>query len=217
MANGEHQAASATAGAVTLPVVVNRILHRPPPNQSFTNLHPISTSEGDETRRRRARRRRRLRHAGSDQRTDVGDKYVLEEMLRSGANLGGEPSGHIIFADRSLAGDGLVTLLEMLRIMTETGQEFAEVVRGLHPFPQKITNVRVREKPPLESVPGVGEALAACRDDLGKRGRVVVRYSGTEPVARVMVEAESAELVERHVTRIAEAIARTLGSAEGKP
>ena len=119
-------------------------------------------------------------------RTDVGDKYVLEEMLRSGANLGGEPSGHIIFADRSLAGDGLVTLLEMLRIMTETGQEFAEVVRGLHPFPQKITNVRVREKPPLESVPGVGEALAACRDELGKRGRVVVRYSGTEPVARVM-------------------------------
>jgi len=150
------------------------------------------------------------------ERTAVGDKYVLEEMLRSGSNLGGESSGHIIFADLSLAGDGLVTLLEMLRIMRETGQGFAQIVSGLNPFPQRIRNVRVREKPPLEAVPGVGSALAACRSELGERGRVVVRYSGTEPVARVMVEADSAELVDRHVTRIAEAIVRALGTEESE-
>ena len=149
-------------------------------------------------------------------RTAVGDKYVLEGMLRWGSNLGGEPSGHIIFADLSLAGDGLVTLLEMLRIMRETGQSFAQIVSGLKPFPQRIRNVRVREKPPLEAVPGVGSALAACRSELGERGRVVVRYSGTEPVARVMVEADSAELVDRHVTRIAEAIVRALGTEESE-
>jgi phosphoglucosamine mutase len=150
-------------------------------------------------------------------RTAVGDKYVLEEMLRSGSNLGGEPSGHIIFADRSLAGDGLVTLLEMLRIIRETGQGFAEIVSGLKPFPQRIRNLRVREKPPLEAVAGVGDAIAACRSELGERGRVVVRYSGTEPVARVMVEADSAELVERHVTRIADAIAAALGTGGRNP
>jgi phosphoglucosamine mutase len=144
-------------------------------------------------------------------RTPVGDKYVLEEMLRSGMNLGGEPSGHIIFSDISLAGDGIVTLLQVLRLLSETGKLFSELVGGLKQFPQIIRNVPVREKPPLDAIPEVSAAVDDCRKDAGQRGRVVVRYSGTEKLARVMVEAESAALVERHARRIAEAIERTLG------
>ena len=144
-------------------------------------------------------------------RTPVGDKYVLEEMLRSGINLGGEPSGHIIFSDISLAGDGIITLLQVLRLLEETGRPFSELVSGLRQFPQTIRNVRVREKPPLDSIPEVARAIADCRREFVNRGRVVVRYSGTEPLARVMVEAEQAEAVERHAARIAEAIESKLG------
>ena len=144
-------------------------------------------------------------------RTPVGDKYVLEEMLRSGINLGGEPSGHIIFSDVSLAGDGIITLLEILRLLDETAHPFTELVSGLRQFPQIIRNVRVREKLPLDSIPEVARAIAACRDEFVDRGRVVVRYSGTEPLARVMVEAEQAEAVERHAARIAQAIESKLG------
>jgi phosphoglucosamine mutase len=144
-------------------------------------------------------------------RTAVGDKYVLEEMLRSGINLGGEPSGHIIFSDISLAGDGLITLLRILRLLDETGASLEDLVRELKQFPQIIRNVRVREKPPLESIPAVAGAVADCQREFGERGRVVVRYSGTEKVARVMVEAEEAEAVERHAARIASAIESNLG------
>jgi phosphoglucosamine mutase len=144
-------------------------------------------------------------------RTAVGDKYVLEEMLRSGISLGGEPSGHLIFADLSLAGDGMITLLEVLRLLAETAQPFGELLRGFHPFPQLIRNVRVREKPPLESIPSVARAITECCTELGERGRVVVRYSGTEPLARVMVEGAEAEAVEDHTTRIAKAIESALG------
>ncbi|MGA2986796.1 MAG: phosphoglucosamine mutase [Terriglobia bacterium] len=144
-------------------------------------------------------------------RTDVGDKYVLEEMLRSGISLGGEPSGHIIFSDLSLAGDGMITLLEVLRLLAETGQPFGELLRGYQPFPQLIRNVRVREKPPLESIPSVAQAITECCTELGERGRVVVRYSGTEPVARVMVEGAEAQAVKDHTARIAAAIESALG------
>jgi phosphoglucosamine mutase len=145
-------------------------------------------------------------------RAAVGDKYVLEEMLRSGLNLGGEPSGHIIFAHLSLAGDGIITLLEVLRLMAETCQSLEELTRSFKPFPQIIQNVRVREKAPLESIAEVGRAIAACRSEIGKQGRVVVRYSGTEPVARVMVEAGEAKMVEYHAARIAQAIDAALGT-----
>jgi phosphoglucosamine mutase len=144
-------------------------------------------------------------------RTAVGDKYVLEEMLRSGLNLGGEPSGHIIFADLSLAGDGIITTLEVLRLMAETHQPFEELTRTFKPFPQIIQNVRVKEKAPLESLPAVTRAIAQCRSEIGKQGRVVVRYSGTEPLVRVMVEAGEAGMVERHAARIAQAIDSALG------
>jgi phosphoglucosamine mutase len=145
-------------------------------------------------------------------RTAVGDKYVLEEMLRSGANLGGEPSGHIIFSDLSLAGDGLITLLQVLRLLEETNQSLEDLMCGLRQFPQIIRNVRVREKRPLESVPEVARAIDDCRRTFRERGRVVVRYSGTESLARVMVEAEEAEAVEHHAARIAAAIDAALGA-----
>ncbi len=145
-------------------------------------------------------------------RTAVGDKYVLEEMLRSGINLGGEPSGHIIFSDLSLAGDGIITLLQVLRVLAETGEPFDRLVSGLKPFPQVIRNVRVREKLKLESIPQVARAIEECRREFGERGRVVVRCSGTEPLARVMVEGEQSEAVERHAARIAEAIDSVLGA-----
>jgi phosphoglucosamine mutase len=152
------------------------------------------------------------RHGIGLKRTAVGDRYVLEEMMRSGISLGGEPSGHIIYADISRAGDGLITMLQMLRLLAETGQSLESLMEGLRPFPQLIRNVRVREKPPFESIPNVAEAIAASRREFGERGRVVVRYSGTEKLARVMVEAEDAAAVERHAGRIAESIAAAIGT-----
>jgi phosphoglucosamine mutase len=147
-------------------------------------------------------------------RTAVGDKYVLEEMQRSGISLGGEPSGHIIFAHLSLAGDGIITLIQMVRLMAETGQSFEELTRAFQPFPQIIQNVRVREKAPLEALPEVSRAIAECRSEIGEQGRVVVRYSGTEPLARVMVEAGEAGMVKYHAARIAQAIQSALGGIE---
>jgi phosphoglucosamine mutase len=145
-------------------------------------------------------------------RTAVGDKYVLEEMLRSGINLGGEPSGHIIFSDLSLAGDGLITMIEVLRVLAETGRSLDELAGGLQQFPQVIRNIRVRQKPPLESLPGVSVALQACRTDFENRGRVVLRYSGTEPLARVMVEGDDADRVNHHAAQIAGAIEAEVGA-----
>ncbi len=147
-------------------------------------------------------------------RTDVGDKFVLEEMLRSGINLGGEPSGHIIFADVSLAGDGLVTLLEILRLISETGEDLQHRLSGLKQFPQVIRNVRVRSKPSLDSLPGVQQAIRDCNRECGERGRVVVRYSGTETLARVMVEAEDGHVVERHAELISRAIQAAIGDGD---
>jgi len=154
------------------------------------------------------------RHGIGFKRTAVGDKYVLEEMIRSGINLGGEPSGHIIFSDISLAGDGIITLLQVLRLLDETGKPLSELVRPLKQFPQIIRNVRVRERLALDSIPQVNRAVAEFRREVGDRGRVVVRYSGTEPLARVMVEAEKPELVERHAGLIAGAIDFVLGSGK---
>lgn len=145
-------------------------------------------------------------------RTAVGDKYVLEEMLRSGINLGGEPSGHIIFSDASLAGDGFITLLQLVRLLFSSKKPADDLMRGFRPFPQLIRNVPVASKPPLESIPEVAAALSRCREDMRDRGRVVLRYSGTERLARVMVEGERASAVEHHASEIAAAIERTLGA-----
>lgn len=144
-------------------------------------------------------------------RTAVGDRYVLEEMLRSGYNLGGEPSGHIIFADLSLAGDGIITLLQILSLLGDSGASFGELIKGLKQYPQVIHNVPVREKLPLESITEVARTIETSRNELGETGRIVVRYSGTEPLARIMVEAVDSDTVERHVAQIAKAIESSIG------
>src|SRR4051812_48940194 len=125
-------------------------------------------------------------------RANVGDKYVLEEMMKTGATLGGEQSGHIIFRDgEATTGDGLLTALRLMDIMARSGHSLADLVADLKVFPQRIQNVRVREKIPLDRVPAVKSAIQAAQRELDGNGRVVVRYSGTEALARVMVEAES--------------------------
>lgn len=146
-------------------------------------------------------------------RTPVGDKYVLEEMLRLDANLGGEPSGHIIFRDLATTGDGLLTAVEMLRIISESGQELERLVDGLREFPQTIRNLRIREKIPIAELSRVSEQIHLSEQSLGTAGRIVVRYSGTEPVVRVMVEAESEALVEQHASAIVRAIEQSIGTA----
>ena len=143
-------------------------------------------------------------------RVPVGDRYVLEEMLRSGSNLGGEQAGHIIFLDDSPAGDGLLTALKLASLISLRGP-LDELVEGLKVFPQTILNVKVRAKPPLELLPQVAHVLTEATRALGDSGRIVLRYSGTEPLARVMVEAERAEDVERWSKAIAAAIQSSLG------
>jgi phosphoglucosamine mutase len=145
-------------------------------------------------------------------RANVGDKYVLEEMLETGATLGGEQSGHVIFRDGdSTTGDGLLTALRLMDIIARTGKSLAELVSDLKVFPQKIENVRVREKIPFAQVPAVQAAITAAERELDGNGRVVVRYSGTEALARVMVEAESEEKMQAVTAAIAEEIQKALG------
>ena len=148
-------------------------------------------------------------------RTPVGDKYVMEEMQRAGLNLGGEQSGHIIFSDLATTGDGLLTALQVLRIMAEERQTLEQLVEGLAVFPQTIRNVQVREKVPLESLPRVQEQIRVSQQSLGSAGRILVRYSGTELLARVMVEAESAEAVERHASALVRVIQESIGERIG--
>jgi phosphoglucosamine mutase len=143
-------------------------------------------------------------------RADVGDRYVLEEMLRGGCNLGGEQSGHIIFLDDATTGDGLLTAVKIASLVALRGP-LDQLVQGLKVFPQTIRNVKVRSKPPLESLPEVARTLAEATRALGDSGRIVLRYSGTEPKARVMVEAEHAEDVERWTAALAAAIQTALG------
>jgi phosphoglucosamine mutase len=145
-------------------------------------------------------------------RANVGDKYVLEEMQRVGATLGGEQSGHILFRDGdATTGDGLLTAIRVLEIMVRTGRTLADLVSDLKVFPQTIRNVRVREKVPFSEIPNVQSAITSAESELDGNGRVVVRYSGTEALARVMIEAESKE----QMTRIAASIAEALESALG--
>lgn len=146
-------------------------------------------------------------------RANVGDKYVLEEMLKSGAILGGEQSGHIIFRDGdATTGDGLLTALRVMEIMARAGKPLAQLVGDLKVFPQTIQNVRVREKVPFAQVPEIQQAIEAAERELDGNGRVVVRYSGTEALARVMVEAESEEKMKRTAEEIASSIKRAIGA-----
>jgi phosphoglucosamine mutase len=145
-------------------------------------------------------------------RANVGDKYVLEEMLKTGATLGGEQSGHIIFRDgEATTGDGLLTALRLMDVIIRSGKSLAELISDLKVFPQKIQNIRVRDKIPFTQVPTVQKAIEAAERELDGNGRVVVRYSGTEALARVMVEAESEEKMQALTSGIAAEIQKALG------
>jgi phosphoglucosamine mutase len=145
-------------------------------------------------------------------RAPVGDKYVLEEMQKTGAVLGGEQSGHIILSREATTGDGLLTAIRVLSIVAASGRSLAQLVSGLKVFPQTIKNVRVKERRPLEQLPQVMAAIQNAEQQLGGNGRVNVRYSGTESLARVMVEAETEEMVHRLAGQIAAALESAIGT-----
>lgn len=144
-------------------------------------------------------------------RTNVGDKYVHEEMVARGANLGGEQSGHTIFLDDFPTGDGILTSLRMLEVMVERGETLASLVEDMAEFPQTLVNVRVTRKPDFSEFPEITAAVEETRARLGREGRLDLRYSGTEPLARVMVEARDRDLVESCAKRVADAIRKHLG------
>lgn len=146
-------------------------------------------------------------------RANVGDKYVLEEMQKVGATLGGEQSGHILFRDGdATTGDGLLTALRVMEIMVQSGKSLAELAADLKVFPQTIRNVRVKEKVPFAQIPAVQQVIRAAESELDGNGRVVVRYSGTEALARVMIEAENQAQMERIADGIVLAIKSHLGA-----
>ena len=144
-------------------------------------------------------------------RTPVGDRYVVEAMRASGAKLGGEQSGHLIFLNHSTTGDGTLAALQLLRIMVRTGKPLSELASLLTPYPQQLVNVPVARKIPFADAPGIAQASAEAERRLDGRGRVLLRYSGTESLARVMVEAEDPALVETLCALLATAVAEALG------
>ncbi len=144
-------------------------------------------------------------------RAPVGDRYVLEEMRRLGANLGGEQSGHVIFLDHARTGDGLLTALQLFRALRESGQPLASLAGQLEKCPQVLVNIRVRVKPPLSELRGVSGTLARWEGKLDGRARLLVRYSGTEPLARVMVEGDDQTTIDAAAREIAAAIREEIG------
>ncbi|MBM3726617.1 MAG: phosphoglucosamine mutase [Acidobacteria bacterium] len=152
-----------------------------------------------------------LRNAGIRMlRAPVGDKYVLEQMMSAGAILGGEQSGHVIFHELSTTGDGLLTALQVLSVVQSTGKSLDELTADLQVFPQKLVNVRVKEKRPLSEMPGASAEIAAAESAFNGSGRVLVRFSGTEPLIRVMVEGRDQVQVDHWVNRIAHVIQEEL-------
>jgi phosphoglucosamine mutase len=143
-------------------------------------------------------------------RTDVGDKYVLDELMRSGGSLGGEQSGHIIFPRLSLAGDGLITTLSLLRAMAEDNKRLHELTQGFERYPQVLVNVKVREKRPFADFEPIRSLVRETESKLGDRGRLLLRYSGTELLARVMIEGENQHEIEGYARNLASAIREIL-------
>ncbi|MBI4481795.1 MAG: phosphoglucosamine mutase [Acidobacteria bacterium] len=147
-------------------------------------------------------------------RTAVGDRYVAEEMLRREVAIGGEQSGHIILLDYAATGDGLLTTLKLLELLRQSGATLYELARDLPKYPQVLLNVRVREKVPFEQVPALADAIEKARERLGNSSRLLVRYSGTEPVARVMTEGPDADQVQREARLLAGLIREHLGTSQ---
>ncbi|MBI1747421.1 MAG: phosphoglucosamine mutase [Acidobacteria bacterium] len=144
-------------------------------------------------------------------RAPVGDRYVLEEMITHGINIGGEQSGHIILSDYSIAGDGLLTALKVLQIMSDQRKSLAELVVDMQKLPQTLINVRVKTKVPFDNYPAIQAQLDRCQADLGDQSRILLRYSGTEPLARIMIEGQDQALIEAEARKIADTIREQLG------
>ncbi|MBX7220260.1 MAG: phosphoglucosamine mutase [Blastocatellia bacterium] len=147
-------------------------------------------------------------------RASVGDRFVLEELLKTGAKVGGEQSGHLIFPHISLAGDGMLTALQVLRVLVESGKSLDELTGGLKTCPQVLVNVRVREKLPFADVPAIAAAAAAIEAHFAGRGRLLLRYSGTEKLARVMIEGEDLNDVTAQANHLADIIRAEIGEAQ---
>jgi phosphoglucosamine mutase len=153
-----------------------------------------------------------LRESGIDLiRCPVGDKYVMEEMIKRGISIGGEQSGHVIFSDHLFTGDGIATALNVLRVMAETGRELADLAAELVSYPQVLVNVRVRERTDLKSVPAIAASMARIEEQLAGQGRLLVRYSGTEPLLRVMIEGRNQQEIQGWAREIADSVKQHLG------
>jgi phosphoglucosamine mutase len=146
----------------------------------------------------------------------VGDRHVVEKMKEHGAILGGEESGHIVFLKQHTTGDGLFSALKLLAAMNSLQQPLSRLARLMEVFPQVLINVTVTAKPPVERVAGLSDAITTSVKELGERGRVLVRYSGTEPVLRVMVEGEDEARIRACASAIAEAARKTLGPSDSE-
>jgi phosphoglucosamine mutase len=147
-------------------------------------------------------------------RTKVGDRFVVEAMREGGYNLGGEQSGHTVFLDHNTTGDGLLSALQVLAVMVRTGRPLSELAAIMPRIPQVLINLKVLEKKPLSQTPELGRVISIQEDKLGGRGRVLVRYSGTEPKLRIMVEAENEQLMHQAAEQIRLAAVDCLGAAE---
>jgi phosphoglucosamine mutase len=144
--------------------------------------------------------------------SQVGDRYVLQEMIKSDTNLGGESSGHVIFLEHNTTGDGLVSALQVLRIMIETGSKLSELAGAFKKFPQICVNVPVRSKPPIDTVEGLFQAMTEVQDALGSSGRLLVRYSGTEPILRIMVEGPKRSQIHQYAEQLANIVRAHIGA-----
>jgi phosphoglucosamine mutase len=141
----------------------------------------------------------------------VGDRYVLEDMIRLGAVIGGEDAGHLIFLEHHTTGDGIITAIQLIAVMSETGQPLSELAKMMEVYPQKLINVDVKSKPEISTLPEVVEAIQRVEAELGENGRVLVRYSGTQNMCRVMVEGPTKDVTEKYCRQIADLIKKTLG------
>jgi phosphoglucosamine mutase len=145
-------------------------------------------------------------------RTRVGDRYVIEEMMKQNLNLGGEQSGHIIFRDFTTTGDGIISALQILRIMHTTGQPLSKLKTCLKKYPQAQRNLKVRAKPPIEELREVVQLRDEVERELAGKGRVLLRYSGTEPKIRLLIEGRERDKIDKHANRIADAIQSAIGA-----
>lgn len=144
-------------------------------------------------------------------RTPVGDRYVLEEMVRSNCNLGGEQSGHVLFLDYNTTGDGLITVLQVLTLMKKTGMPLSQLASCMKTFPQRLVNMKVRERKSIDSIPQIRHVIQESEKGLDGKGRIVIRYSGTEPLLRIMVEGDQEDKINTIVDNISDVINKFLG------